>query len=89
MFWVIAPHLITVKGLDYDKAYAMLEEWLYKCNDVKSLESSLTALRYRIRYCLDTAEEQERKPIRLDTFREYYPDLYAKLRRYSDPSYRY
>jgi hypothetical protein len=57
----------------------MLEAWLQKCDDVRRLEPGWTAFRYRIRYCLDTAEEQERRPIMLDTFREYYPDLYAKL----------
>jgi hypothetical protein len=62
-----------------DKAYAVIEEWMYKCSDVKRLEPSLTDFRYRIRYCLKTAENQERRPIRFETFREFYPDLYAKL----------
>ena len=76
LFWVLAPYLITVKGLDYDKAYSVLEQWLDKCNDVKRLEPDRTSFRYRIRYCLDIAENQERKPIKFDTFKEYYPDVY-------------
>jgi hypothetical protein len=80
LFWVLAPYLITVKGLDYDKAYSVLEQWLDKCNDVKRLEPDWTSFRYRIRYCLDIAENQERKPIKFDTFKEYYPDVYKSLK---------
>jgi hypothetical protein len=80
IFWVLAPYLITVRGLDYDKAYAILETWLDKCNEVKRLEPDRTTFRYRLRYCLDTVEDQERKPIKFDTFKEYYPDIYKKIK---------
>jgi hypothetical protein len=79
LFWVLAPYVITVRGLDYDQAYSMLDAWLDKCNEVRRLEPDRTSFRYRLRYCLDTAEKQERKPIRLDTFRGYYPELYRRL----------
>lgn len=38
IFWVLAPYLITVKGLDHNKAYDMIETWLDKCDDVRRLE---------------------------------------------------
>jgi hypothetical protein len=79
LYWVLAPYLITVKGLDYDKSYSVLETWLDRCDDVSRLEPDWTSFRYRIRYCLDTAEDQERKPIRFETFKEYYPELYRRL----------
>ena len=79
IFWVLAPYLMTVKGLEYDKAYHIIEQWLEKCNEVRRLEPGETAFRYRIRYCLDTAEHEKRKPIRLDTFKEYYPEVYNEL----------
>jgi hypothetical protein len=79
IFWVLAPYLITVRGLDYDRAYHILEAWLEKCDSVRSLEPDWTSFRYRMRYCLDTAEDQERKPIRFDTFKEYYPGVYGEL----------
>ena len=79
LFWVLAPYLMTVRKMGYDKAYCILEGWLDKCNEVRSLEPGRTAFRYRIRYCLDTAENQERMPIRFDTFKEYYPELYKKI----------
>jgi non-catalytic primase subunit PriX-like protein len=80
IFWVLAPYLITVKGLDYDKAYSILEQWLEKCDAIRRLELGWTAFRYKIRYCLDTAENQERKPIKFDTFKEHYPDVYKALK---------
>jgi hypothetical protein len=79
IFWVLAPYLVTVRGLDYDRSYHIIELWLGKCDNVRSLEPGWDAFRYRIRYCLDVAEDQERKPIRLDTFKEYYPGAYGEL----------
>jgi Primase X len=79
IYWVLAPYLITVRNIEYDKAYHIIEAWLEKCDQVRSLEPGWTEFRYRIRYCLDTAESQERKPIRFDTFKEYYPEVYKKL----------
>jgi hypothetical protein len=75
----LALYLITVKGLDHNKAYDMIETLLDKCEDVRRLEPGWTAFRYRLRYCLDTAEDQDRRPIRYDTFKEYYPEIYEKL----------
>ena len=80
LYWVLAPYLITVRGLDYDIAYAILDAWLDKCDEVRRLEPGRTEFRYRIRYCLDIAENQERKPIKFDTFKEYYPRLYQRLK---------
>lgn len=80
LFWVLTPYLITVRGLDYDQAYNILETWLDKCNEVKRLEPDRITFRYRLRYCLDTAESQERKPIKFGTFKEYYPDIYKRIK---------
>jgi hypothetical protein len=80
LYWAIAPYLITVKGMDYDDAYHVIEGWLERCEQIRSLDPSWDSFRYRIRYCLDTAEDQERKPIRFETFNEYYPDVYKILR---------
>ena len=79
LFWVLAPYLITVRSVGYDRAYSVLEAWLDKCNEVRRLEPDRTAFRYRIRYCLQAAENQKRKPVRFDTFKERYPDIYKKL----------
>lgn len=79
IFWVLTPYLITIRGLDPDRAYPILESWLYKCAEVRRLEPDWNSFRYRIRYCLDVAENQERKPIRFETFKEYYPDIYREV----------
>jgi hypothetical protein len=79
---VLAPYLITVRNIEYDKAYHIIEAWLEKCDQVRSLEPGWHEFRYRIRYCLDTAEDQERRPIRFETFKEYYPDIYKSLSSY-------
>jgi Primase X len=79
IFWVLAPYLITVRDIEYDKAYHIIEAWLERCDQIRSLEPDWNSFRYRIRYCLDNAEDQERKPIRFETFKEYYPDIYREL----------
>jgi len=79
ILWVLAPYLITVKNTEYDKAYHIIEAWLQKCEEVRSLEPGWTEFRYRIRHCLDTAENQERMPIKYETFKEYYPNVYKQL----------
>jgi hypothetical protein len=79
LFWVLAPYLITIRGMDFDKAYSVLETWLEKCHNVRRLEPDWSSFRHRLRYCLKTAEDQERKPIRFETFKEYYPELYEEV----------
>jgi hypothetical protein len=79
IFWVLAPYLITIKKLDHDKAYSILEQWLEKCDDMRRLEPGWSSFRYRIRHCLHIAEHKERKPIKLETFKEYFPELYGRL----------
>jgi Primase X len=76
LFWVLAPYLITVRGLDHAKAYDILDAWLDRCNDVSSLEPEKSAFQNRIKQCLDVAKNQGRRPIKFETFKEYYPDVY-------------
>jgi hypothetical protein len=79
IYWVLSPYLINIKNMDYDQAYHIIEAWLEHCDQIRSLEPGWKEFRYRIRYCLDSAEDQERKPIRFETFKEYYPDLYKRI----------
>jgi hypothetical protein len=83
LYWVLAPYLITVKGLDYDRAYDLLKAWLLKCDDIRRLEPDWSYFEYRIRYCLDTAEDKERWPITFESFKQYYPDIYESLKKSS------
>lgn len=84
LFWVLAPYLITVRRLDRDKAYTLLEQWLYKCDDVRRLYPHRSNFRVRIKhcleYCIDALDSpQPRYPVTFKTFKEYYPDLYREL----------
>jgi Primase X len=75
LYWVLAPYLITVRKMDHDKAAVVLEQWLEKCDAIRSLEPGWSYFRYRINYCIDNAYRNERLPIKFQTFQEYYPDL--------------
>lgn len=79
LFWVLAPYLISIRRLDHDKAVDILESWLDKCNAVSSLNYGRSYFSRRIEYCISSAEHQNRLPIRLGTFGEYYPELYRRL----------
>jgi hypothetical protein len=79
LYWVLTPYLITIRKMDYDKSESILEEWLEKCDNVRRLEPGRFYFRYRIRYCLQSAERNERLPIKLETFREYYPELFKEV----------
>jgi hypothetical protein len=79
LYWVLAPYLITIRKMDYDKAESVLEEWLEKCDNVRRLEPGRIYFRYRIQYCLQSAERNDRLPIKLETFREYYPELFKEV----------
>lgn len=84
LFWVLAPYLITVRKLDYDKAHEILEQWLDKCNDVRRLYPDRSSFRIRVDYCLKYCLERldtpkPRLPVKLQTFKEYYPELYRGL----------
>ena len=34
---ILAPYLITQRGLSYDESYAIIREWLNKCNELEAL----------------------------------------------------
>ena len=34
---ILAPYLITLRGLSYDESYAIIHEWLNKCNELGAL----------------------------------------------------
>jgi hypothetical protein len=84
LFWLLAPYLITIKRLDHEQAFDILDGWLAKCNEVRRLEPKLSEFRRRVNHCLkhctDKLEDKEPWwPISFETFQEYYPDLYREL----------
>jgi hypothetical protein len=84
LFWVLAPYLITIRRLDYERAYTLLEQWLDMCDDVRRLYPDRSDFRSRVKHCLEYCIDaldtpKARHPIRFRTFKEYYPDLYRDL----------
>jgi hypothetical protein len=84
LFWVLAPYLITIKRLDYEQAFDILDSWLAKCSQVRRLEPTISEFHrrnnYRLKRCADKLEEGKPWwPISLETFQEYYPDLYKEV----------
>jgi hypothetical protein len=80
LFWVLAPYLITIRGLDYNIACNILYAWLDKCEYARRLEPDKHAFWNRIEYSLNAAQKQERRPIKFETFKDYYPDVYKSLK---------
>jgi hypothetical protein len=84
LFWVLAPYLVTIRCLDYDKAYTILEAWLDKCDNVRRLYPDRSNFRVRVKHCLEYCfkaleTEKPRNPIKFKTFQEHYPGLYREL----------
>ena len=75
---ILAPYLINIKKLSYDKSYQIIKEWLDKCNSLEKLDS-ISNFDYRISYALKNAMNKgigamSQKKIKTDT-------NYIKLRK--------
>jgi hypothetical protein len=74
---IIAPYLVTVRGLGYDICVRMIKEWLYdKCDKLSKLKSSPSTYDYKIKEALDWSTKNGWWPIGLNKLKEGYPDLY-------------
>ena len=73
---VLAPYLITIKGLKYNEAYKIIKDWLAKCNSVKRLDSRFDS---RIEYSLKECSRHNFKPMRLETLHLKNKQLYQLL----------
>jgi hypothetical protein len=79
IFWVLAPYLINIRGLDYNKAFDILESWVDVCASVRRLEPSRSDFRFRIKDSLQAAIRDKRMPTRFETFKEYYPEVFKQI----------
>jgi len=62
---ILAPYLINIKKLSYEKSYQIIKEWLDKCNTLKKLDSIRT-FDYRISYALKNAMNKGIGPMSLE-----------------------
>ena len=74
---ILAPYLVNIKKLSYANAFSRINEWLYKCNSVRILDSNFN---YRIKYALDNVIKNGYLPMKLDTLRVKKKSLYDILK---------
>jgi hypothetical protein len=75
-----SPYLVTIKGIeDDDEIHQIVDEWLDKCEHLRSLEPSRRDFDRRIDNAISWAREHDMLPTRRDTIKEDYPELYGKL----------
>jgi hypothetical protein len=73
---VIAPYFVNIKQYDYDTAYSKIGEWLDKCGRKKRLDFSP---RFKITYALKRSLKTGIKPMRLETMKNDYNDMYNEI----------
>jgi hypothetical protein len=80
IFWILVPYLCTIKGIQNDDdIHQIVDEWLDKCERLRSLEPSRKDFDCRIDDAIKWAREHDMLPTRLETIKEDYPELYRKL----------
>lgn len=72
---VIAPYFANIKQYDYDTAYSKIAEWLDKCGRRRRLDFNP---RDRISYALKRSLRTGIKPMKLETMRDNYLDMYME-----------
>jgi hypothetical protein len=73
---VLAPYLVNVKKYDYDAAYNTIEQWLDKCSQKRPLRFNV---RYKVNYALNRSRREATKPMKLDTMKVDYADMYKEI----------
>ena len=73
---VLAPYLVNIKKYEYEAAYNTRVQWLDKCSQRSSLEFNV---RYEVIYALNRAKREAMRPMKLDTMRSNYPDIYKEI----------
>lgn len=76
---ILAPYLINVRNYDYETAYAIITQWLDKCGQRNSLRFNA---KYKARYALNRSRQTMIKPMKLETMRRDYPDMYKEINVY-------
>lgn len=74
---ILAPYLINIRKLSYEEAFSIIMKWLEnKCDRVRRLDSNF---KHRVKYDLDNATKNGRKPIKLETLKKKDKSLYDIL----------
>ena len=73
---VLAPYLVNIKKYDYDAAYDTIVKWLDKCAKKRPITFNA---RYKVKYALNHAKNECRYPMKLDTLKSKYPEMYEEV----------
>jgi hypothetical protein len=73
---VIAPYFVNIKQYDYDTAYSKIAEWLDKCGKRRRLDFNP---KYRISYALKRSLRTGMKPMKLETMKKNYYEMYRMV----------
>ena len=79
---ILAPYLINIKKISYDKSYQIIREWLDKCNSLRKLDNYSNFVNYRIHYALKTAANKGIGPMsfyKIKTDMRYSNNLYLLI----------
>jgi hypothetical protein len=79
---ILAPYLINIKKLSYEKSYQVIREWLDKCNSLKKLDNYSNFVNYRLHYALKTAAKKGIGPMslyKIKTDMRYSNNLYLLI----------
>jgi hypothetical protein len=73
---VLAPYIVNIKQYDYDAAYLKLSRWLDNCGKMRRLDFNP---RDRISYALKRSLRTGIKPMKLETMKNNYCDMYRMV----------
>jgi Primase X len=73
---VLAPYLVNIRRLAYEKAFEIIKQWLELCAAKRQLDFNVDSL---ISNALHNAKNSGYKPMRLDTLKTRNPEIYKEL----------
>ncbi len=81
---ILAPYLINIKKLSYEKSYQIIKEWLDKCNSFERVDNYRNFVNYRIHLALKSAIHKGIGPMSQEKIKkdDKYKKLYTLLFKY-------
>jgi hypothetical protein len=73
---VLAPYLINIKQCDYETGYNTIIRWLDKCGQKNQLRFNA---KYKVRYALHRSRQSGIKPMKLETMKRDYTEMYKEV----------
>ena len=74
---ILAPYLVNIQGLAYEKALGIIKVWLESCALKRKLSFDANSM---INTAVRTAQKSGYKPMRLDTLKQRNPTIFEDLK---------